>query len=190
MSQFIYNERYYYDGVLHSLKPKKISLRCWQCSDGTIVGFFQGKRGLFPDVDFQIKVLLPGLEQKMFTPAHWDWVVDLLIKSHVYPAEISNILNYYINFYDNRCIPFDTQLQRDNHQLQTIDVIKNLYAHVVVARTLPIDALAVLLELFCYCEKRNQPVAHQFRDALIRMKDYCDGKTNLVDVLHLVCSHF
>lgn len=190
MPQFIYNTSYYHSGSLHSLRPKRTSLWCCQCSDGTIVGFFQGNRGSFPELDFQIKVLLPGQEQKMFTPAHWDWVVDLLIKSHVFPVEISNILNYYIDFYDNICVPFDTQQQRDNHQLQTIGAIMASYAHVVVDRTLSIDALAVLLELFCYCEKRNQPIAHQFRDALIRMRDYCNGNTNLVDVLHLVCSHF
>lgn len=187
---YIYNTSYYNNGQLHSLRPQRTSLWCHACSDGTIIGFFQGNRGSYPELDFQIKVLLPGADKKMFTPAHWDWVVDLIIKSHTFPVEISQMLDYYIDFYDNVCIPFNSKQERDSHQLQTIGHITASYPHVVIARTLSIDALAALLELFCYCEKRNQPIAHQFRDALIRMRDYCNGATTLVDVLHLVCSHY
>ena len=185
-----YNPKYYHSGHLHSLNPKRDSLWHHICSDGTIIGFFQGKRGLYPDLDFQIKVLLEGTEQRMFTPNHWDWAVDLLIKSHFYPQEVSNILDYYIDFYKNQCSPFNSQKERDCHKLQTVVDIQSKYGHVQVERTLAIDAIATLLELFCFCEKRNLPLAHQFLDALRRMKDYCMGDADLKDVLNLTCSHF
>ena len=151
---------------------------------------FQGSRGLYPDIDFQIKVLLPGVDQKMFTPSHGDWTVDLLIKSHFFPQEISEILEYYIDFYDNTCTPFDSQAQRNSHKLVSVSQISSKYSKVCVPRTLSIDAVATLLELFCYCEKRNQPVAHQFRDALGRMRSYSQGTLGIVDVMHLVYGHF
>lgn len=185
-----YNPKYYYDNTLHTIRGHKKALWVHTCSGGEIIGFFQGERGLFPDIDFQIKVLLEGEDKKIFTPAHWDWVVDLLIKSHSFPNDISAILEYYIDFYDKVCVPFNSPAERDTHILKTTDFIKSKYEHIRVERTLSIEALATLLELFCYCEKRNQPIAHQFRDALGRMRAYCLGETEMVDVLHLVCSHF
>ncbi len=184
-----YNTKYYHSGKLHQLNPKRDSLWQYACSDGTIIGFFQGKKGLYKEVDFQIKVLLPGSDRIMYTPAHWDWVADLLIKSHYYPQDVLSILNYFLAFYDNNCIPFNSPQKRDSHVLKC-SAIFHLYSHVAVDRTLSIDALLVLMELFCYCEKRNEPKAHQFRDALERMKLYCDGKAELHHVFDIVCSHF
>lgn len=185
-----YNTKYYHHHKLHSLNPKRDSVWTYVCSDGTIIGMFQGNRGLYPDLDFQIKELLPGSNNKMFTPAHYDWVVDVLIKSHFFPSEMSRLLEYYIDFYDNKCIPFESQEERDSHLLITVPDVSATFSNVTVERTLSIDALAVLFELFCYCEKRNQPVAHQFRDALQKMKDYSNGKVNIAEVMHLVCAHF
>ena len=185
-----YNPKYFHSGHLHSLNPKKDSLWHHVCSDGTIIGFFQGNRGLFPELDFQIKLLLDGVEQRMFTPKHWDWAVDLIIKSHFFPQEVSEILDFYINFYENECVPFDSPRNRDTHTLITVSNILDRYGYVNVPRTLAIDAVATLLELFSFCEKRNLPIAHQFVDALKRMKDYCIGEADLKDVLNLTCSHY
>lgn len=185
----VHNVKYYHDGKLHQLNPKRDSLWQHECSDGTVIGFFQGNKGLYKEVDFQIKVLLPGEERIMFTPAHWDWVADLIIKSHYYPQDVSEILDYFIEFYDNKCVPFNSQKERDTHDLKCLSIIPT-YSHVEVERTLPIDALLILMELFCYCEKKNQPIAHQFRDALERMKLYCDEKAELHHVFDIVCSHF
>ena len=185
-----YNPKYFHSGHLHSLNPKRDSLWHYICSDGTIVGFFQGNRGRFPDIDFQIKILLDGEEQRAFAPKHWDWTTDLIIKSHFFPQEVSDLLDYFIDFYENRCTPFNSPQERDNHKLITLNEIQKKYGYVKVERTLAIDTIATMLELFCFCEKRNQPIAHQFVDALRRMKDYCAGSADLKDVLNLVCSHY
>ena len=185
-----YNPNYYHSGNLHSLRPRRSALWHHICSDGTIVGFFQGNRGLHPAIDFQIKVLLDGVNQKMFTPKHWDWAVDLIIKSHFFPQEIYDLLDYYIDFYNNQCAPFSSPQQRNAHNLMTVATIQRRFGHVQVPRTLAIDAIATLLELFCFCEKRNQPVAHQFIDALVLMRNYCTGTVDLKDVLNLLCSHY
>lgn len=185
-----HNPKYFHSGHLHSIRPKKDSLWHHVCSDGTIIGIFQGKLGLYPELDFQIKVLLDGPEQRAFTLHHWDWAVDLLIKSHFYPQEVAEVLDYYIAFYEEECVPFESQQERDTHSLLTTSYIQAKYGHVKVERTLAIDAIATLLELFCFCEKRNLPKAHQFVDALRLMKMYCAGEAELKDVLNLVCSHF
>ncbi len=183
-----YNPKYFHSGCLHSLSPKRESLWHHICSDGTIIGFFQGHRGTRPDIDFKIKILLTGSDKRMFTPNHWDWAVDLLIKSHFYPKEVADILDYFIDFYDNRCVPFATQVERNCFMPQAMKEIANTFSYVSVDRTLPIDALALLIELFCYNEK--SPTAHQFRDGLLKMKDYCLGKVSVNEVLNLMCSHF
>ncbi len=183
-----YNPRYFHSGHLHTLRPRQVSLWHYVCADGTIIGFFQGNRGARPDIDFKIKVLFPGPDKKMFTPNHWDWAVDLLIKSHFFPNEVAEILDFYLDFYDNVCVPFSSQQERNSFSPSAMLQIAARYARVQVDRTLSIDALALLIELFCFNEK--SPTAHQFRDGLLKMKDYCQGIVSVNEVLNLMCSHF
>lgn len=176
-----YNTRYYFDGALHQLRPKATAIHTYQLTDGTIIAMFQGNRGAHPDLDFKIKLLRVGENERPETPPHLYWVADLLIKSQRFPQEIKEIVEYYVSFYD-RCKPFDSIEERENYVPQTVEVILSRYGHVTVEKTLPIDYIALIIELFCYCEKRNEG-AFMFKTILNRFKAYIDGD---IDYMHLL----
>ncbi len=58
--------------------PRVESLNQVKLSDGTIVAIFQGFRGENPDLDFIVKYKDPN--QRLRTPTHNRWIVDLVIK--------------------------------------------------------------------------------------------------------------
>lgn len=178
---YTYNTNYYFDGALHQLRPQKTAIHTYTLTDGTIVAMFQGSRGAHPDLDFVIKLLRVGKDERPETPPHLYWITDLIIKSQKYPNEIREIVQYYISFYD-RCVPFDSVEERKNYVPQTVDVILAKYGHVKVDKTLPIDYNALIIELFCYCEKRNEG-AFMFKDLLNKLKAFIDGD---IDYMHLL----
>ena len=150
-----YNSRYYYDGALHQLRPKATAIHTYKLTDGTLIAMFQGCRGSRPDLDFKIKLLRVGEDEKPETPPHLYWVADLLIKAQRFPNEIKEIVEFYISFY-NECVPFASVEEREQYEPQTVKMISSKYCNVVVEKTLPIDYIALIIELFCYCEKRNE----------------------------------
>lgn len=96
----MYNQNYYIDGELWQLKPKEKAIHTYHVSDGTVVAMFQGQRGSHPELDFKIKILREGQEERPEPPTHVYWVVDLIIRSQKYPDEIKEIFDYFIKFYD------------------------------------------------------------------------------------------
>ena len=177
----MYNSKYYFDGALHQLRPKDTAIHTFQLSDGTLVAMFKGNRGQRPDVDFKIKLLRVGEEETPETPPHLYWVADLIIKCQHFPKEIREIIEYFISYYD-RCKPFDTVEERASYKPETVEYILNNYGHVRVDKTLPIDYIAYIIELFCLCEKRNDG-AFMFRDLLHKVRSYIDGE---LDYMHLL----
>lgn len=177
-----YNSKYYFDGKLHQLRPKKEAEHTFILSDGTIIAMFQGSRGQNPQLDFQIKLLRKGITETPEAPPHIYWVVDLMIKKQEYPDEVKEILDYFIKFYDD-CQPFRTVDERVKYSPTTLEHIMKKYSHVHVESTLPIDYIALILELFCLCEKQNDG-AYMFRDLLLLLKDYVDGKADYMNVLY------
>lgn len=178
---YTYNKKYYYDGELHQLRPKMAAIHTYQLTDGTIIAMFQGNRGAHPDLDFKIKLLRVGEDETPFPPPHLFWVADLLIKSQRFPNEIKEIVEYYISFYEN-CVPFNTVEERQNYTPRTKNEMMSRYGYVQVEKTLPIDYIALVIELFCYCEKRNEG-AEMFKNILIKFKAYIEGE---IDYMHLL----
>ena len=176
-----YNTKYYFDNALHQLRPRSTAIHTYQLTDGTLVAMFQGNRGAHPDLDFKIKLLRVGKDESPETPPHLYWVIDLLIKSQKFPIEIKEIVEYYVSFYEH-CRPFNTVEEREQYKPQTVDVILSKYGYVKVEKTLPIDYIALIIELFCYCEKRNEG-AFMFKDLLNKVKAYIDGD---LDYMHLL----
>ena len=176
-----YNTRYYFDGKLHQLNPKMTAEHTFVLSDGTLVAMFQGNRGQRPELDFKIKIMRSGVEQRPETPPHTYWVVDLMMKALSYPQEVNEILDYYIDFYDN-CVPFCTVQERLNYTPQTVSPMFQRYNHVRVDKTLPIDYIFYLIELFSRCEKQNDG-AYMFKDILHLLKNYVDGTADYMDIL-------
>mgnify|MGYP001569849360 FL=1 len=118
-SPLVYNSNYY-DGVnLTQMKPRIVAFKTLKTQDGTVIGLFQGNRGMRPDLDFVIKILIPGNDKKLRPPTHTFWVVDLLLKIPQFRNKVSEIVQYYIDYYA-RTNPFQSVQERNNYRLETV----------------------------------------------------------------------
>ncbi len=177
----IYNLKYYHDSSLHQLNPRMTAFKTYRMRDNTIVGLFQGERGARPDLDFVVKILVPGEEKRAITPTHTFWIVDLLLKIPQYRTEVREIVQYYIDFYQ-RTLPFESVEQRNTYQLETVEEIMARYTHIEQPYTLSLDYVATLIELFCKNEKAT-PEAYMFNNLLLTIRDYIDGNKHYIEVL-------
>jgi len=184
----IYNTNYY-DGInLTQMRPRLVAFKTYKIKDGTLVDLFQGNRGMRPDIDFVIKILIPGIDKKLRPPTHTFWVVDLLLKIPQYRNEVREIVQYYIDYYA-RTLPFSSIQERNTHRLETVEEITTRYAHLEQPYTLSLDYVATVIELFCKNEKIN-PSAYMFRDLLIALRDYIDGNKHYTEVLQAAMPGF
>jgi hypothetical protein len=182
-TSIIYNSKYY-DGVhLWQLSPKERAFKTYKIKDGTLVALFQGKRGANPKIDFKLKILVPGPDKKPVLPPHTYWVVDLLLKIPEYRKEVQEIIQYYIDYYD-RATPFTTVEERNNFKLKTVEEITKRYVYIEQDYTLSLDYVATVIELFSKNEKAT-PGAYMFRNLLITLKEYIDGKKHYTEVLEM-----
>lgn len=181
MPEPIYNGKYYHDGSLHQLNPRGTAFKTFRLKDGTIIGLFQGERGANPDLDFVIKMLVPGVDKKPVRPTHTYWVVDLLLKIPQYRDDVREIVQFYIEYYD-RIEPFTSITERNACILETVDLVVKKYSHLEQSYTLSLDYVATVIELFCKNEKLT-PGAYWFRTLLTTLRDYIDGKKHYIEVL-------
>ncbi len=182
----MYNPNYYNNGKMNVLRGqnKNSILTFSDLSDNNIVAIFQGTRGERPDLDFVVKILMPGVETRPTTPSHAHIATDLFIKATMFPDEISEFIDYYIDFY-NKCKPFDSIEERANYIPQSIGYVKEHFLNVKVPKTLAIETVGLIIELFCLCEKRTTD-AHQFQIFLNRMKKYALGEMDYIRIINLV----
>lgn len=183
----MYNEKYYKDGKLYQLKPYSEAIHTYKTGDGTIIAIFQGNRGDNPQLDFKVKYLNDTPDAKPVQLPHVDWVVDLLIKAQKYPDEVKGFLDYFIKFYKT-CKPFSSIADRAAYQPISVNFIEQKYSHVQIPGTLSMGGLAIIVELFCICEKQTAG-AHQFLLQLQMTRDYMDGKVNYRNLLNLAINH-
>src|SRR3989338_5694450 len=180
-TQLAYNPNYYDGTNLMQMRPRLTAFKTYRMKDGALVGLFQGSRGVRPDIDFVIKILIPGTDKKLRPPTHTFWVVDLLLKIPQFRNEVREIVQYYIDYYE-RTTPFSSIEERNNYQLETVEEITIRYAHLEQSYTLSLDYVAITIELFCKNEKIN-PGAYMFRDLLLTLRDYINGKKHYTEVL-------
>lgn len=180
-SQLTYNPNYYDDANLMQMRPRLTAFKTYKMKDGALIGLFQGSLGARPDIDFVIKILIPGPDKKLRPPTHTFWVVDLLLKIPQFKKEVREIVQYYIDYYE-RTTPFSSVQERNDYQLETVEEITTRYAHLEQSYTLSLDYVATVIELFCKNEKIN-PGAYMFRDLLIALRDYIDGNKHYTEVL-------
>lgn len=167
--------------------PKGPAIHTFFAFDGTAIGMFQGNRGSQPDLDFRVKILQPKLDAKPFLLPHDEWVVDLLIKAQHHKKAVVQLLDYFLDFYDS-CETFASQEERKQYQPRTPKEIEKRFKSIIVPGTMPIGGIAIILELFCLCEKLT-PNAHQFKLALQWTKECILGERDFKNVLNLVIRH-
>jgi len=192
-SHFVYNKNYFDGTSLRQMKASvkglsKEAFKTYKTKDGTLVGLFQGRRGARPDIDFVIKILIPGSDKILRPPTHTFWVVDLLLKIPEYKNEVREIVEYYIDYY-KRTTPFSSVQERNNYQLETVEEITTRYARLDQPYTLSLDYVAMVIELFCKNEKIT-PGAYMFRNLLATLRDYIDGKKHYTEVLQAAVPGF
>lgn len=177
----IYNKNYY-DGVhLARMRPRQKAFKTYKTKDGTLIGLFQGDRGVRKDLDFVVRILIPGEDKKLTPPTHTFWVVDLLLKIPLFKKEVRDIIQYYIDFYE-RTTAFINIDERNNYQLETVEYITEKYKYIEQDYTLSLDYVCMMIELFSKNEKLNDG-AYMFRSLLISIRDYIDGKKHYTEVL-------
>jgi hypothetical protein len=179
----IYNEKYYNGITLKQLRPKRNAIHTYRTEDNIIVAMMQGSRGEFPELDFVVKVLMPGVDEKPFAPKHHYWVVDLMLKIESYKVEVREIVKFYCDFYTN-VEPFNNTKERAQYKLETVSEIVKKYEHINQENTLSLEYVAIVIELFCICEKRNAG-AYMFKNILNNLLGYIDGD---IDYLKLLIS--
>lgn len=177
----VYNPNYYDGTNLKQMRPRVSAFKTYIMRDGTLVGLFQGERGARPDLDFVIKILIPGSEKRLEPPTHTYWVVDLLLKIPQYRSEVREIIEFYIDYYD-RTAPFASVEERNNYTTETVSEISRRFRHLEQPYTLSLDYVATMIELFCKNEKAS-PNAYMFRNLLLAIRDYIDGCKHYTEVL-------
>ncbi len=183
-----YNEKYFDGTTLKQLSPKLDAFKTYVAKDGIVIGLFQGKRGVRPDLDFKIKILVPGSDKRPNTLPHSFWVVDLLLKIPQFKDEVRDIVQYYIDYYANTS-PFTTVEERNNYELETVEEIVERFSHIEQTYTPTLDNVATMIELFCKNEKQYAE-AYMFRDLLITIRDYIDGNKHYIEVLEAAKAGF
>lgn len=176
-----YNPNYFDGTHMHQMRPAVQAYRTYVLPDGSIVGLFQGTRSANPELDFKLRLLLPGADSRPSLPPHTYWVVDLLQKIPQYQTEVREIVQYYIDFYE-ACAPFKTKAERDGYQLQTFEYITTAYTRLEQPHSMPLAYVAIVMELFCKNEKLT-PGAYMFRNLLLILRDFIDGKCHYTQVL-------
>jgi hypothetical protein len=152
-------------------------LKTWSFNDQTEVGIYQGFRGENPDLDFIVKYKSP--KQRLRTPSHTHWIVDLLVKCEYSKKIVGEYVQTMLDFYDNT-EPFRTKEERNNYELSyygrfDYDVL-NQHGYY------SIETLTSFIELFTKCEKQATG-AFMFRTLLQLVKDYCDGKKDFYQIV-------
>lgn len=181
MKSLVYNPNYYDGRDLKRLRPKETAFKTYKTKDGTLIGLFQGIRGFNPELDFVIRILIPGPDKILTPPTHTFWVVDLLLKIPQYRKEAREIVEYYIKYYESTK-PFSSVAERNAYTLETVGEITSRYAHIEQDYTLSLDYVATIIELFCKNEKIN-PGAFMFRNLLLALRDYIDRRLHYTEVL-------
>ena len=160
-------------GVVHT------PLTYWQIDKDNIIAIYQGGRGARPDLDFIVKHKQVG--KKLRTPSHTHWIVDLIAKAQYDKGRVKSYVEDMIKLYDE-CEPFKTEEERCTYKLQC--PTKMWFDHIMLEDRgyYPLQVLTTFIELFSKCEKQT-PGAFMFRNLLILVKDYCEGKKDFYQVV-------
>lgn len=176
-----YNTKYCINNELWQLRPKRKAINIYTTEEGIKIGMFQGSRGQHPDIDYVVKILKQGVNEKLIPPPHSFWVVDLMMKIIDHREQVILILEYYLHYYNN-LTPFNSPEERNNYRLETVEYITNTYSLINQPHTLSINYVAIIVELFCKNEKRNEG-AYMFRDLLSTLLKYAKGEVDYMTVI-------
>ena len=152
-------------------------LKTWSFEDQTEIGIYQGFRGENPDLDFIVKYKSKG--QRLRTPSHTHWIVDLLVKCEYSKEIVGEYVQTMLDYYE-RTESFNSVDERNNYELSfytTFDY-NSLNQHGYYS----IETLTAFIELFTICDIQSTG-AFMFKTLLQLVKDYCDGKKDFYQIV-------
>lgn len=152
-------------------------LKYFTMGDGTVVAIYQGFRGGNPDLDFIVKYKTKG--QRLRTPSHTHWIVDLLVKCEYSKTVVGEFVKTMLNYYD-LAIPFQNVEERNNYSLSYYGTFD--YDCLNQHGYYNMETLTAFIELFIKCEKQTTG-AFMFRTLLELVKDYCEGKKDFYQIV-------
>ena len=160
-------------GVVHT------PLTYWEIDNKFKIAIYQGERGARPDLDFIVKYKQEG--KRLRTPSHTHWIVDLIAKAQYDKGKVKSYVEDMIKLYDE-CESFKTEEERKSYKLQC--VTKVWIDHIMLEDKgyYPLQVLTAFIELFSKCEKQT-PNAFMFRNLLILVKEYCEGKKDFYQIV-------
>lgn len=161
------------NGVTH--KP----IKSWSLSDGNILIIYQGCRGDNPELDYIIKYKAPN--KRLRAPSHTHWIFDLFLKIEYAKLDMLEYIKEWIEIYDIS-EPFKETEERKNYEFIYKDYFSEKYSYADNLGVFSIEFLSGLIELFVKCEKQSKG-AFMFKNLLIMMKDYCEGKKDFYQVV-------
>ena len=156
-----------------------IPLKYWQLRDGTFVAIYQGNRGSNPELDFVVKYLSPN--KRLRAPSHTHWVVDLLLKCEGAKPQVLNFINDWLEHYQI-IKPFISLEDRGKYDIKYMQKFDSKYSTLGMFGEYSTEFLCIMMELFIKCEKQN-PNAFMFKDLLVLVKSYCEGKKDFYQVI-------
>ena len=160
-------------GVVHT------PLTYWEIDNKFKIAIYQGERGARPDLDFIVKYKQEG--KRLRTPSHTHWIVDLIAKAQYDKGKVKSYVEDMIKLYDE-CEPFKTEEERKSYKLQCVKKVWIDHIMLEDKGYYPLQVLTAFIELFSKCEKQT-PNAFMFRNLLILVKEYCEGKKDFYQIV-------
>lgn len=160
-------------GVEHS------PIKYWKTNSTIHVAIYQGSRGGNPELDFIVKYKEDG--KRLRTPSHTHWIVDLLVKAEYNKEMLLSYINDLVQMYDE-ITPFISVEERNNYELIYTKKLASKYMLLCGHGYYRIATLTAFIELFSKCEKQSSG-AFMFRELLILVKDYCEGKKDFYQIV-------
>ncbi len=97
--------------------PKVSAFKEFHLKDGSIIGVFQGSKGENPDLDIVVKYRDKFTSRnRIRTPKHIHWVIDLLLKKEHNKELTLEFINYLYDMYD-KIEPFKNKQEQQNCRL-------------------------------------------------------------------------
>ena len=158
---------------------KHTPIKTWELSDGNYISIYQGSRGHNPELDYIVKYKTE--KTRLRAPSHTHWIVDLLLKCEYNPEGVNQFVTEWLGIYEVTP-PFQSVEDRDNYMLLYKDYMCETHDGLDNLGVFSVEFLSTLIELFIKCEKQT-PDAFMFKNLLVLVKDYCEGKKDFYQVI-------
>lgn len=145
----------------------------FKLSDGTILGVFQGDRGMVPDYDIRICYKDKYTKGSKRTPKHIHWVIDLLVKKEHDKKLTLEFVKYLRGMYD-KVEPFKDKTEQQKCELKetTKEKLKR-FEPLNEHGEYTVEFIGHLIELMIKMEKNHEKpfVFKELLDAIINEKE-------------------